>query len=329
MIDISILIPNVVILVLLIVPGYLIAKFRLAGDGFGKGLSNVVLYIAQPALFIAGYVTVDATREVALRMVATFVLACLFHLFFYATGCLVFRRAPEARKKVLIFSTVFTNAGYKGLPLLEALFFETHPEITIYGTVYCLAFNVMGWSLGAYIYTKDKQYISIKKIILNPATISCLVGILFFIFSAFPVLRNSVVAPLFRSPDSIVYSLMNSLKALVAPLSMFVTGLRIAQLKLKPLLKDARLYTNFVLTLLILPAAVFGFMKLLSLTGLYHDDLTMTVLLMSAAAPAAAMTCMFAEKFDGDGVYASAIVSLTSILCVVSMPLVCSLAQFY
>ena len=93
--------------------------------------------------------------------------------------------------------------------------------------------------------------------------------------------------------------------------------------------KDARLYTNFVLTLLILPAAVFGFMKLLSLVGLYHDDLTMTVLLMSAAAPAAAMTCMFAEKFDGDGVYASAIVSLTSILCVVSMPLVCSLAQFY
>lgn len=329
MIDISVLIPNVIILVLLIVPGYLIAKFRLAGEGFGKGLSNLVLYIAQPALFIAGYVTVDATREVALRMVATFILACLFHLLFYAVGSLVFRRAPEAQKKVLIFSSVFTNAGYMGLPLLEALFFDTCPEITIYGTVYCLAFNVMGWSLGAYIYTKDKRYISLKKIILNPATISCLVGIVFFVFSAFPVLRDGVVVPLFRTPGSIVYSLMNSLKALVAPLSMFVTGLRFAQLKLKPLLKDGKLYTNFVLTLLVLPAVVFGIMKLLSVLGIYHDELTTTVLLMSAAAPAAAMTCMFAEKFDGDGVYASVVVSITSILCVVTMPLVCGLARFY
>ena len=258
MIDISVLIPNVAILVLLIVPGYLIAKFRLAGDGFGKGLSNLVLYIAQPALFIAGYVTVDATREVALRMVATFIFACLFHLLFYAAGKLVFRRAPEAQKKVLIFSTVFTNAGYMGLPLLEALFFDTCPEITIYGTVYCFVFNIMGWSLGAYIYTKDKRYVSLKKIFLNPASISCLVGILFFSLSASPVLKEAVIIPLFRTPSSIVYSLMNSLKALVAPLSMFVTGLRIAQLRLKPLLKDGKLYKNFALSLLVLPAIVFG-----------------------------------------------------------------------
>jgi ACR3 family arsenite efflux pump ArsB len=41
------------------------------------------------------------------------------------------------------------------------------------------------------------------------------------------------------------------------------------------------------------------------------------------------MTFMFAEKFDGDGVYASVVVSITSILSVVTMPLVCGLARFY
>ena len=95
------------------------------------------------------------------------------------------------------------------------------------------------------------------------------------------------------------------------------------------MLRDLKLYINFVLTLLVLPAVVFGILKLLSVLGIYHDELTTTVLLMSAAAPAATLTCMFAEKFDGDGVYASVIVSITSILCVVTMPLVCSLALFY
>lgn len=329
MIDISILIPSVLILVLLIVPGFLMSKFRLAGEGFGKGLSNLVLYVAQPALFIAGYVAVDATREIVFRMVMIFVLACLFHLLFFAAGKLVFKNSPEGKKQVLVFSTVFTNAGYMGIPLLEALFFDTHPEIAIYGSVYVLAFNIMAWSLGAYIYTGDKSYISVKKIVLNPATISCAIGIVFFAFSAIPTLKDAVVVPLFRDTDSIVYSLINMLKSLVAPLSMMVTGLRMAQLKLRSVVKDARLYINFLLTLLVLPALIFGLMKLLSLCGIYHDALATSVLVMSASAPAAAITCMFAEKFDGDAVYASVIVSLTSVLCVVSMPLVCSLTQFY
>ena len=329
MIDISILIPSVLILVLLIVPGFLMSKFHLAGEGFGKGLSNLVLYVAQPALFIAGYVAVDASRQVVIRMVVIFVLACLFHLLFFAAGKLVFKNAPDRKNRVLVFSTVFTNAGYMGIPLLEALFLESHPEIAIYGSVYVLAFNIMAWSLGAYIYTKDKSYISVKKILLNPATISCAIGIVFFACSASPTLREGVVIPLFRERTSIVYSLMTMLKALVAPLSMFVTGLRMAELKLKSMIGDKRLYINFVLTLLVLPALVFGILKLLSLVGVYHDALTTSVLLMSAAAPAAAITCMFAEKFEGDAVYASVIVSLTSVLCVLTMPLVCSLSQFY
>ena len=329
MIDISVLIPNVAILVLLIIPGFLLAKFSLAGEGFGKGLSNLVLYIAQPALFIAGYVAVDATREIVFRMVMIFLFACLIHLLFFAAGRLFFKNSPEGKKQVLIFSTVFTNAGYMGIPLLEALFSRTHPEIAVYGSVYILAFNIMAWSLGAYIYTGDKSYISVKKIVFNPATISCFIGIVFFAFSAVPTVRDAVVVPLFRDSHSIVYSLMNMLKALVAPLSMMVIGLRMAQLKLRPVIKDAKLYINFALNLLALPALIFGIMKLLSLCGIYHDALTTSVLLMSASAPAAANTCMFAEKFDGDAVYASIIVSITSVLCVVTMPLVCGLTQFY
>ena len=55
MIDITILFIQVAVLVLMIVPGFLLAKFRLSNGLLGKGVSNIILYAAQPALIISGY----------------------------------------------------------------------------------------------------------------------------------------------------------------------------------------------------------------------------------------------------------------------------------
>ena len=161
MIDPIILIQQVVVLIFIMVPGFLLAKFKLVGDGFGKSISNVVLYAAQPALIIMGFVSVDFNAAVILRMAMVFLLALMAHLLFYALSLLFYRNAPEKKKNVLTFATVFTNAGYMGIPLLEALFAKEIPEIAIYGSVYIFAFNIFCWSLGAYLYTHDKKYISL------------------------------------------------------------------------------------------------------------------------------------------------------------------------
>ncbi len=320
MIDATILFEQVAVLVLIMIPGFLLAKFKLVGDGFGKSLSNVILYAAQPALIIVGFVSVDFNKLVVWRMCAVFVLALLAHLLFYGLSVLVFAKAPEKKRSVLIFSTVFTNAGYMGIPLLEALFGATVPEIAIYGSVYVTAFNIFVWSLGAYLYTADKSYISVKKMILNPATLSTFVGLFIFLLSAIPAVRDAVIIPYIRS-EGIVSSLLSGMKALVAPLAMLLIGFRFAELEFKSVWKDKFLYINILLTLFIAPAIVWGLLKLLAMCGIYNDPLVLAVLLMSAAAPAATATGMFAEKFDGDAPYASLIVSVTSLLCIVSMPI--------
>ncbi len=320
MIDATILFEQVAVLVLIMVPGFLLAKFRLVTDGFGKSLSNVILYAAQPALIIMGFVSVDFNTAVVFRMCAVFLLAIVAHLLFYGLATLVFAKAPAKRRSVLIFSTVFTNAGYMGIPLLEALFGSTVPEIAIYGSVYVTAFNVFVWSLGAYLYTFDKSYISVKKMILNPATISTFVGLAIFLLSAIPSVRDAVIIPYIRN-DGIASSLLSGMKALVAPLAMLLIGFRFAELNFKSIWKDKYLYINIILTLFITPAIIWAMLKLLAVTGIYDDSLVLAVLLMSAAAPAATATGMFAEKFDGDAPYASLIVSVTSLLCIVSMPI--------
>lgn len=329
MIDPLLLLVQVAILVLMIVPGFILARVKLLPAGTGKALSNIILYAAQVALIISGFCSVDPTKEILLRMLAVFLLAILSHILFFFIGWLCFRRAEKAKKKVLIFSTVFTNAGYMGIPLLVALFGDTHPEVAIYGSVYVTAFNLYLWSLGAFLYTDDKKYISPRKMLINPATIATFVGLFIFALAAIPAVNTHFIVPIIREPKGIVFPLLNNLKGLVAPLSMILIGLRLTELKLGRALKDKYLYLNLFVSLFVVPAAVFLLVKLLSVTGIYHDELAASVLMISAAAPAATATSMFAEKFDGDSVYAGLIVSITSILCVVTMPLVCLLMKLY
>ena len=329
MIDPLILLSKVAILVLMIVPGFLLAKAKLFPEGTGKALSNLILYAAQVALIIAGFCSVDPTKDILLRMLAVFLLALVSHPIFYLIGRLFFHSAEEAKKKVLIFSTVFTNAGYMGIPLLESLFLQDHPEVAIYGAVYVTAFNVYLWTLGAYLYTDDKKYITAKKIFLNPATIATLVGLGIFALSAISAVRDAFILPVVRDGNGIVMSLLTAFKGMVAPLSMVIIGLRLTDLKIGQAIRDKNLYLNIFVSLFLVPIAVFAILKLLSVTGIYHDELAASVLMISAAAPAATATSMFAEKFDGDGVYAGLIVSITTILCVITMPLVCMLLKLY
>ena len=44
--DVTALITNVAILFIMMVPGVILKKCKFCQDGFGKGLSNLVLYIA-------------------------------------------------------------------------------------------------------------------------------------------------------------------------------------------------------------------------------------------------------------------------------------------
>ncbi len=324
MIDVQILFEQVCVLVLMIIPGALLKKSGLVDESFGKSISNLILYAAQPALIIAGFTSVDVTAEILIRMLAVFILGIASQLLMFVVSNLLFKKAEISKRRVLIFSTVFTNAGYMGIPLLCAIFEDIHPEIAIYAAVYVTGFNILLWSLGAYLYTDNKEYISVKKMVLNPATISTFVGIAILVLSAIPFTRDNVIVPYVRS-GGIIPSLIDGLKALVAPLAMFIIGFRLVNVRLLSALRDKYLYIQIFLSLFVLPAVIWGILKLLALLNIYTDPLTMSVLLISVAAPSATATCMFSEKFDGDSEYAGLIVSVTSILCVASMPLVCLL----
>ena len=305
MVDIVTLFSSVLLLLLMVIPGILMSKFGLSNKLFGKGLSNLTLYVTQSALIIHAYVR-DFDREVFVRAGIMLAFVIVFHFIFTLISFSLYKKYPEDIRRVLRYATIFTNAGYMGIPLITSIL---NDEAAIYASIYVIVFNIFSWTVGCYIYSGNAKYISLRKAFLNPATISTLIGLTIFIL---PI--NGYIPP-------IIMNFLVSMKNMVAPVSMLIIGLQLANIKLKGIFKDAAMYKYLVLRMLLIPTLLWGILKCASLLG-YSDPTVMTVILICSATPAAAATSMFAEIFDGNSTYASKIVSVSTIISLITMPIV-------
>ncbi len=312
MIDILTLFRSVLLLLLMILPGILMQKTKMASEGFAKSLSKLVLYIAQPAMIIEGFIQ-PYNKDVLIKAGMVLLFSVITHLLFTLIAFLLYRKGEEGKKRVLRFATVFTNSGYMGIPLLIMLFSDK--SVAIYASVYCIVFNVFVYTLGCFFYTQDRSYISIKKAIINPATIATIAGIVIFLLPIDGFFTgNNFLGPL-------LYDFMGNLSALVAPLSMMIIGIRLAEIDLRGVVRDLAMYRYLLIRMFLSPILIALLLKLVGVFG-YYDDLVATVVLLCAAAPPATATAMFAELCGGDSIYAGQLVSAGTILSIVSMPVV-------
>ena len=312
--DIMRLFRAVFILFCLMIPGFILKKLKLADNKTPLGFTNTILYITQPALLFVGFFR-PYDKNIMSGAIAVFVFTFLVHAMFLLTVKLFFKNAPKETAKVYRFGSVFANAGYMGIPLITMTF---GPEAAIYASVYTIGFNFFAWSFGYLIYSEDKSYISFKKMFINAATVPTILGVVVFVTNLYSYIPETAAG--------VVSDVLTMLKDTVAPMSMMVIGMRLADLKLKGAFKDVYLYVGLSLRLIIFPAMVFCVLLLCKTLGFYNE-IAFAVTLICAATPAATATGMFAEKFSSDSVTASKFVSISTILSLATMPLMVMLLK--
>jgi len=110
--------------------------------------------------------------------------------------------------------------------------------------------------------------------------------------------------------------------SVVTPLSMLVIGMRLTEVKFKDIFKDKAMLLAHGMKLIALPALLFFALRLICLTGFIEPNgLVLTVIFILFAMPSAANTVMMAELFDGDSVYASVGVTVSTVLSLITIPL--------
>lgn len=310
-------------------PGFALKKLKMIGGGGTYTLSNVLLYVCQPALVVSSFCvfsdaeweTVTAVNRLILlkNFGISFAFAVASLLLMLAVSKLVFIKARDkSAARVYSFVAVFSNCGFLGVPFVEA-FTDGNPLATMYVMVFNVAFIILCWTVGVVLITGDFKQIRPKKIFLNPAILASVVAAVLFFVPEINFFMIDAVKGLGLFPKYLGYC--------TAPLSMIIVGIRLAETPVKSLFCRKGVYLSgglrlivapFLTLLLVLPfARFFG-------TGAecgFEEYVYLAPIIAMAMSPAASVVAM-AETFDGDKETATAAFVTGTILSVVTIPCV-------
>jgi predicted permease len=293
------------ILFLIMAVGFYAKKRRILTNDLIKGLTELLLNITVPLLTIASF-HFDFSHKLLQNIGVIFAGSFGIHTLAFFLSKILFTRYPQNEKKVLQFSTVFSNCAFMGFPVLVSIYGKIG---ILYGSVYVVPFTIFLWSAGILIYSGKKDSKSLWRIILNPGIVAVIIGLFIFSFSV------KLPAPIYQAIDLI--------GSMTTPLAMIIIGAMLASLKLKEVFGGLAVYYGTVIRLLLTPILALGILKLLGMKGVL-----LGVCVIATAMPTAANTVIFAEKFNGDATFASRIVFVSTLFSMLTIPALLFLIKY-
>ncbi len=294
----SVVFYEVLVLFIIMAAGFAAAKLKIIGEVTRKSLSSFIINITLPAVILMSS-QIEFTQE---KITNSFWLLGMSVVIFAVSiilAALLYRKAGHEKETVLKFATVFSNSAYMGFPVLDALM---GAEGIFYGAVFLIPFNIFVWTYGVLIFKKHNSLKQMLKDIMSPSIIAMLIA---FVFIGFKIV---IPYPLDRGLDLI--------GGLTTPLSMVVIGATLASADFRDIVSDKWIYVVSAVRLLVLPAVSYGLFFWMS-----PPEMSIRILVLLVGMPCAAATTIFAQQYGGNAKLASGIVSFSTLLSILTIPL--------
>ncbi len=295
---------QVVVLFILIGIGFFFSKKKILTEGGIKSITDVVLYLVTPCVIIKSFIR-EYDSNTLKCVLLSFLSAAIVHIVFIAVGLLILKDKDDSRQRVLRYGAIFGNCGFMSLPIQQAILGDT-------GVLYCASFiaifNFFTWTWGIINMSGNKKEMSVKKVFLNPGVISLTIGFLIFVLSV-PV-------------PEIIQTPIGYFAALNTPVPMLIIGYHLSKSDLKKAVRDIKCFFGCIARLAILPILGVGILYLLGFRG----ELFVSTAI-SASAPTAAYATIFAYKYNRAVDLSVNMVSLSTLLSLLTMPVFISVAQ--
>ena len=304
---------NVLIIVVLAVPGFFLRRAKLFPDKAASVLATLLLYIAQPFLMMASLLGKQFRPEMLPGFGWVILFAVSLQLLVYFIARLAFSRDKDkAAARAAVASSYLGNVGFMGIPVMQMLF-PGNDELVLYTVIYNIAFNAMAWTLGVYAVTGEKRHVSPLKILINPPTIAVIAALPFF-FCSLPI-PEQVMTPIQYLGD------------MTLPLSMIILGVRLADMPIRALVCNVRVYAVSAIKLIVSPLAGLGVMLLLRLVFPIESSVIIALFIIGAM-PTASSALNFAEMYGGDCETAAASTLMSTVLCIATIPVLMLLCNY-
>ncbi|HIV00660.1 MAG TPA: AEC family transporter [Candidatus Stercoripulliclostridium merdipullorum] len=284
------------------VPGYLLSRFRAVKEEAIPAFAKVLMYVCQPCLTLYAFdrveYSVDLLKEIGIFFAVTLLAQLIAILLFYAV---VKGRGDDVAYRVSAVAAAFGNCAFMGVPLVEAALPDA-PRAVLMSAIFFLTMSLLGWTLASYLITRNKRFVSVKSIFLNPSVLILVVALpLFFTHTKLP---------------STVASAVEILGKMTTPLCMLIMGMRLAHMSPRALIGRPVQYAAIGVKLIVFPLAVYGIAWLMPV-ALY---LKQTLLLLSAC-PVASVVLNFAEMHGAGQENAANVVLVSTGLSLLTIPL--------
>ncbi len=300
---------RVIIMSLLLIIGAIASKTNVITKDGTKQLSSLELQLINPLLVFMSYQTAEQGSAHLKRLLMTFILSAASFCITIPLASLLKRKGREYYS-LERFSCIYSNCGFIGIPLISALY---GAEGVLCLSAYITVFNLLVFTHGYMLIKEESDLSALKKAVRSPTVIAAAAGLICYIAGLHIPFLNGAVG--------------ESLEMLVnmnAPIAMLIAGSTAARSDLLGALKDTRILTTAACKLLIIPAAVIALMWLLPSSV---PQMPKVIVIIAAACPAATTGTMFALLFNKNAERCSEIFAVTTVLSMLTLPIVSAAAS--
>ena len=295
---------QVLVMALIALCGLAMKKTGKITDDMKTSASNLMMYLVSPIMVVNSFIRPFEKQE-CFNWLISLLLGTAVTVIFMGIAKVMFpdKDDPE-HNGINRFAVVFSNAGFIGIPLVQA-------SLGVDGVFYMVGFiaasGLFMWSTGAKDISGGKYQLNLKNILITPTMLGTYAGLFIYLLQ----LPLGVILT-----DTIGY-----ISNLNTALSMIFIGLLLADVAIKDLFNDMRIMKVALARLIICPLAVIVVGFALNLIFPQKYILIIMTLLVGSAAPSASATAMMSNIFGNDDVYAGKVVSTTTVLCILTIPL--------
>lgn len=292
------------IMLILILVGVICSKAGIISKEANKDLSKFVLQVVNPVVILMAYQS-EYRTELVKNLLITFALSVLAFVVLIGMSYLLIRKKEGRETEIERFSTIYSNCGFMGIPLIDALFGS---EGVFYLTAFITVFNLFVWTHGIILISGEKSMKQVVKVLRSPTIISIVLGLIMF-FAQIKI-------------PSVPAQALEFIAGINTPMAMIVSGVTMADTDILRMLKKPGVYYISFLKLIGIPVLLAFILVLIDIPAVVR-----VTVLVAASAPPAAMCTLHCIRYGKNSVYASELFSLGTIASIATLPVLVKIAE--
>ena len=288
--------------------GFLLTRAKVIPTNSDSVLSKLENNLFTPCLVLGTFISEFRTDSLTVAWKPISVCALML-LVTIPLGCFLGKLFSKDRhdRNVYIYGLSFSNFGFMGLAVVQALFPDVFMEYNVF--LLPLWIGVYGWGVPALLIPADKADKSFRatvKRIANPMFVCLVLGAIIGVTGLGAWVE-----------DTVVMDIINTAGSCMSPLAMLLTGVTIAKINIPKVVRSFGIYIASILRLIVIPVVLTPLIMLLPI-----DRSTMLCALCALAMPLGLSPVVVPAGYGEDTSLAAGMAVISHAMSIVTIPIV-------